>query len=91
MNSRKGKVLATLDDSARVHDASLQRSIEIAKHPGEHGWRKSLLTAAIVVPLTGLSAVVTDLSRVLVARSDDEAWGRQLPPETTTTDRDDGT
>ncbi|HEV8497935.1 MAG TPA: hypothetical protein VGQ56_13770 [Gemmatimonadaceae bacterium] len=91
MNSRKGKVLATLDDAARVHDASLQRSIDIATHPGEHGWRKSLLTAAIVVPLTGLSAVVTDLSRALVARSDDEAWDRQPLPEATTPDRDDGT
>jgi hypothetical protein len=81
MNPEKAKVLATLDESARIHDASLHRSLDIATHPEQHGWRKSLLTAAIVVPLTGISAVLTDLNRVFVAHSDDDAWGRQLPPD----------
>jgi hypothetical protein len=80
MNPEKAKVLATLDESARVHDASIRRSMDIVIHPQEHGWRKSLLTAAVVVPLTGVSAVLNDLSRIFVARSDDEAWARQLPP-----------
>jgi len=31
---QKSKVVAALDDSARVHDASLQRSIDIATSPG---------------------------------------------------------
>jgi len=81
VNPKKAKVLETLDESARVHDVSLRRSVDIATHPGEHGWRKSLLTAAVVVPLTGVSAMLTDLSRVLVAHSDDEAWDRQTPPD----------
>ena len=81
MNPRKASVLTTLDDAAKVHDESLQRSIDIVKNPGQFGWRKSLLTAAVVVPLTGVSAVLTDLSRVMVARSDDDAWSRQLPPQ----------
>ena len=81
MNPKKAKVLETLDESARVHDVSLRRSVDIATHPTEHGWRKSLLTAAVVVPLTGVSAMLTDLSRVLVAHSDDEAWDRQAPPD----------
>jgi hypothetical protein len=81
MNPEKAKVLATLDASARVHDASLHRSLDVVAHPAQHGWRKSLLTAAVVVPMTGISAVLTDLSRALIARSDDEAWGRQLPPD----------
>ena len=81
MNPKKARVLESLDQSARTHDASLQRSIDIAAHPEEHGWRKSLLTAAIVVPLTGISAVLTDLSRVLVSHSDDEAWDRVSPPD----------
>jgi hypothetical protein len=79
MNPRKAKVLESLDHSAQTHDTSLQHSLEIAAHPEQHGWRKSLLTAAIVVPLTGISAVLTDLSRVLVSHSDDEAWDR-VPP-----------
>jgi hypothetical protein len=80
MSSRKVDVLKTLDDVARIHDESLERSFDIVTHPERFGWRKSILTAAVVVPLTGISAVLTDLSRIMVARSDDEAWSRQLPP-----------
>jgi hypothetical protein len=76
MNEKKAKVLESLDESARVHDTSLRRSLDIATHPEQHGWGRSLLTAAIVVPLTGISAIVTDLSRFLVQHSDDEAWDR---------------
>ena len=80
MNPKKAKVLETLDESVRVHDDSLRRSLDVVAHPEQHGWRKSLLTAAVVVPLTGISAVLTDLSRALVARSDDDAWDRTTPP-----------
>ena len=80
MSSKKADVLNTLDDAARIHDESLKRSFDVVAHPEQHGWRKSILTAAVVVPLTGLSAVLTDFSRIMVARSDDEAWNRQLPP-----------
>jgi hypothetical protein len=80
MNPEKARILATLDESARVHDASLRRSLDVVAHPEKHGWRKSVLTAAVVVPLTGISAVLTDLSRAFIAHSDDAAWGRQLPP-----------
>ena len=80
MHPRKQDVLNTLDDVAAIHDASFKRSIDVIAHPEQHGWRKSILTAAVVVPLTGISALLTDLSRVAVARSDDDAWNRQLPP-----------
>lgn len=80
MNPKKEKLLKSLDETARVHDISLQRSVDIAAHPGQHGWYKSLMTAAIVVPLTGVSAVLNDVSRALLARSDDEAWDRIAPP-----------
>ena len=82
MNSKKLDVLNTLDNVAKVHDESLARSFDIVRNPERFGWRTSILTAALVVPLTGISAVLTDLSRVMVARSDDEAWNRQLPPST---------
>ena len=84
MNPNKAKVLETLDRSARVHDESFQKSLDIAAHPEQHGWRKSVLTAAFVVPLTGISAMLTDLSRVLISHSDDEAWGQPSPPDTPT-------
>jgi len=88
MNPEKAKMLATLDESARVHDASLHRSLAVVAHPERHGWRKSFLTAVVVVPLTGISAVLTDLSRAFIAHSDDEAWERQLPPDTGGTNPD---
>jgi hypothetical protein len=80
MNPRKAQLLRLLDETAQVHDTSIRRSVNIAAHPGTHGWQTSLLTAAVVVPLTGVSAVLTDLSRMLIARSDDAAWERSLPP-----------
>jgi len=82
MNSKKVDVLNMLDNAARVHDESLARSLDIVRNPERFGWRTSILTAALVVPLTGISAVLTDLSRVMIARSDDDAWNRQLPPST---------
>ena len=88
MNPEKAKMLATLDESARVHDASLHRSLNVVAHPEQYGWRKSILTAAVVVPLTGISAVLTDLSRAFIAHSDDAAWGRQLPPAAGETNSD---
>ena len=80
MNPKKAKLLETLDESARVHSASLLRSLDIAAHPEQHGWRRSILTAMVVLPLTGLSAVITEANRFLVAQSDDEAWDRSSPP-----------
>ena len=80
MNPRKSETLKTLDEAAKVHDAALHESIDIATHPERHGWSKSLLTAAVVVPLTGISAIVNDLSRLLIANSDDDAWDRKAPP-----------
>jgi hypothetical protein len=80
MNSRKQDVLNTLDGAAKVHDESLTHSKRVVTHPEEYGWWTSLLTAVVIVPLTGISAVLTDLNRVMVAMSDDEVWNRQLPP-----------
>ena len=53
--------------------------MDIAIHPERFGWRTSLLTAAIVVPVTGVSAMLTDVNRFLLKRSDDEAWDRGSP------------
>jgi hypothetical protein len=80
MHPKKAEMLKQLDETSRVHDAALRRSFHVVSHPSEHGWTKSLLTAAVVVPLTGISAVVNDVSRFLLSHSDDDAWGRVLPP-----------
>jgi len=80
MHPKKEEMLKKLEDVSRIHDASLKRSLDIALHPGRFGWRTSLLTAAIVVPVTGMSAMLTDASQFLLKRSDDEAWDRGSPP-----------
>src|SRR5215208_5666899 len=82
MHPKKAEMLSRLDEVSQIHDAALRRSLDVVTNPAEFGWQRSLLTAAVVVPVTGVSAIVTDLSRALLARSDDSAWDRgSSPPE----------
>jgi hypothetical protein len=81
MNPRKATMLANMDKIAHAHDESIKRDIDIVMNPSKHGWEKSLLTGAVVIPITGVSAMLIDFSRVLLARSDDKAWDRQPPEE----------
>jgi len=91
MHPKKEEMLKRLDEVSQIHDASLKRSLDVVAHPERFGWRRSLLTAAVVVPLTGVSAMVTDLSQILLRRSDDEAWDRgSPPPDTANTDPAEG-
>jgi hypothetical protein len=80
MHPKKAEMLRKLEEASRVHTAALARSREVVSNPGTFGWRRSILTAAVVVPLTGLSAVVSDVSHILIAHSDDDAWDRGDPP-----------
>jgi hypothetical protein len=82
MHPKKAETLDRLKEASRIHDAALQRSFNVVTNPGEFGWEKSLLTAAVVVPLTGVSAILTDLSHTLLSHSDDSAWdiGESPPP-----------
>ena len=83
MHPKKAEILQRLEETSRVHDAALERSKNVVTNPGQFGWERSLLTAAIVVPLTGVSAVLNDLSHALLSASDDSAWdpvGGNPPP-----------
>lgn len=85
MHPKKAEMLQRLEEASRVHDAALERSKNVVTNPGQFGWERSLLTAAIVMPLTGVSAVINDLSHALLSRSDDSAWdnagGSNPPPQ----------
>jgi hypothetical protein len=83
MHPKKAEMLARLEETSRVHDAALERSMNVVKNPSAFGWEKSILTAAVVVPLTGVSAILTDLSHALLSRSDDSAWDAGKPPAKT--------
>lgn len=80
MHPMKAKVLAQLAETSRIQDDSLRRGLRVVAAPGKYGWAASLLTAVVMLPLTGLSAVLTDVSRVMIARSADETWERVPPP-----------
>jgi len=80
MHEKKAEMLKRLEETSRVHDAALERSVNVITNPGEFGWQRSILTAAVVVPLTGVSAVLTDLSRAILSHSDDSAWDYGSPP-----------
>lgn len=84
MHPKKAEMLKRLEETSLVHDAALERSFNVVTNPNQFGWERSLLTAAVVVPLTGVSAVLTDLSQALLSRSDDSAWdfgGAPPPPK----------
>ena len=80
MHPKKAETLKRFEETSRVIDAALERSFNVVTHPGQFGWERSLLTAAVVVPLTGVMGVLNDLSHVLLSRSDDSAWDSGSPP-----------
>ena len=86
MHPKKAEALSQLEETSCVCDAALERSFNVVKNPGEYGWEKSILTAAVVVPLTGVSAMLTDLSHALLSRTDDAAWDYGSPPPAKTDD-----
>lgn len=85
MHPKKAEMLSRLEETSRVHDAALRRSFDVVTNPGTHGWEKSILTAAVVMPLTGVSAMLTELNHALLSRTDDSAWDSGNPPATTET------
>ncbi|HEU5186621.1 MAG TPA: hypothetical protein VFU01_18760 [Gemmatimonadaceae bacterium] len=76
MHPMKAKALDKVAEISRIQDASLQGGLRVATNPQTYGWIGSLVAAAVMLPLTGLSAVITDVSQVMIARSSAETWER---------------
>ncbi len=81
MHHRKASLLRRLDEVTRRQDATMRTGLGIVSRPSQHGWVASLATAAVILPLTGVSALSADLAYVLLARSDDAVWDRLEPPD----------
>jgi hypothetical protein len=81
MHPEKAKLLAGLRDIARMKDEMLREGLAVAGDPRRYGWDGSLLTAAVMLPLTALSAVFTDVSIVLVSRTPDATWNKAFPTD----------
>jgi hypothetical protein len=74
MHSQKAKVLAQLLELARMKDEMLQQGLSVVRAPDQYGWSGALLTATVMLPLTGLGAVLNDLSIILASHTPDATW-----------------
>jgi hypothetical protein len=79
MRPKKAELLAGTEQVSRAYDGMLHQAIHAVRHPQQYGWRGSLATAALGLPLMGIGAVLSDLSCVLLACSADTTWERAFP------------
>lgn len=79
MHPGKAKVLAQMLEVARMTDDTLKDGLEVARAPHRYGWSQSLLAAAVMLPMTGLNAVLIDLNIILASRMPDAKWEQAFP------------
>lgn len=79
MHPQKVKMLAQLEELARMKDEALKEGLAVACAPHQYGWAGSLITATVMLPLTGFGAVLTDISIILTAHSADATWEKAFP------------
>jgi hypothetical protein len=82
MHPKRAEALRSVEQASRAYDESLRRGVHTVMHPQEHGWRASLVTLAVFLPLTVVSAALIDVSEIMLKRSGDEAWDRAFPDAT---------
>jgi len=78
MHPSKTKVLASMQQTASVVDDALRETVRIVASPRQHG-AVFVGTVLLTFPLLAVSAVLSDLSYVMIARSNDADWDR-VPP-----------
>ena len=79
MDEFQAQYLEALDASARAQEALIDRANGILRNPKQHGW-ETLGRAAVVLPLAGIAAALTELQRALVTGSLDGAPARGSQP-----------
>jgi hypothetical protein len=79
MHPEKAKILAGLNDIARMKDEMLADGLAVALAPYRYGWTGSLLTAGVMLPLTAFGAVLNDFSIIMVTRTPDATWKKAFP------------
>lgn len=68
MDDFQTQYLEALDASARAQETLLDRARTILQNPKQHGW-ETTARAAVVLPLVGIGAALTELQRALVSGS----------------------
>lgn len=69
----------TRDDLESV----IRDQIDLVRQPGAAGW-EGRISAAITLPLTGVSAVLVGLAHLTLASTDEEEWRRVFSKTDTT-------
>jgi len=78
MHPKKAELLASLDEASRLQDALLRDQLSVALRPDKYGFFGSL-GAVVILPLTAFSALMNDVSTVMLVRSDDSVWEKAFP------------
>jgi hypothetical protein len=82
MHPKRAEALRSVKRVSRAYDESLRQGVRTITHPRENGWRASLLTLAVFLPLTVVSATLIDASEIMLRTSGDEPWDRAFPRAT---------
>ena len=78
MHPTKAKMLASIDASSASADWAVRHSFRVLASPREHGpVRIGFALAAF--PLWAVSAVLGDLSYVIISHTSDDGWDRIRP------------
>lgn len=64
----RAELLAKIEASSRLQEDLLRRSLEIVRRPGTFGWRASLASGTMAVPLGAVALALHDLTYILAAR-----------------------
>ena len=72
MDDFQTQYLEALAAEARAQETLLDRARTILQNPKQHGW-ETMARAAVVLPLVGIGAALTELQRALVSGSLDGA------------------
>ena len=80
MHPMKAKYLTKTAEMLRMEDETLQLGVKVATRPREYGWTGSLIAIGVMLPLVGVSALMTEATYFMMARSSDEMWDRIPQP-----------
>ena len=79
MHPERARVLAGLEEISRLNDDALRQGLAVACSPSRYGWEGSLLTATVMLPMTAFSALMTDISIIMLSHSSDAPWEKAFP------------
>ena len=80
MHSTKARLLGSIIESSAAVDRGFGRNLRVITDPAAHSCTR-LGGAFVTLPLLAVSAVLGDLSYIMISRSSDEGWQHLRPPD----------